>query len=423
MQGADTRAAAFAVALSICLPVMAVAQHAGHEMPSSPSTHSMWHANLGGGWSLSGMAQSFPILTAGAPFGDDTPLRDTRAYLTQSALMLDLMSPGTRLVLHTTLNLEGLTQEHGESSFGAWGEGFIDRRHPHTLLHEVMLSVNGWSMAGGAASLSAGRGFAAYGTEDPMGRPGVKYPTNHHLSQILERWNVTAAFLRGGWGIEASVFGGNEPEDAWDVANLTPFGNSFAARVSRRWGPAHAWEASLSWAHITETHDDEEADTRLVNGSLRYATATAYALLEASRSSTEHGEAYFSVLAEARIERGRHAPYARVEHATRPEWERLGAEGDDFFRYDHDTEPIGATRWWIATAGWGYRVTPGLLSVRPFAEVSYHHVGRERNVDPSQLFGRSSLWSLTFGARLFLGGPMRMGSYGILDPMAMGMSQ
>jgi len=422
MHDANMRAVALAAALLTLLPTMGSGQHTGHDMPASLA-HSMWRADLGAGWSVTGMAQAFPIVTIGAPSGDETPLRETTAYLTQSALMFDVMSAGERFVLRTTLNLEGLTQEDGETSYGAWGEGFIDRRHPHTLLHELMLSANAWSVAGGAASISAGRGFVAFGTEDPMGRPVVKYPTNHHLSQILERWNVTGAFLRAGWGVEASVFGGNEPEDAWDVSNLAPFGNSIAARVSKRWGAQAEWEASASWASITEEHGDDETVTRLANASLRYASASTYAMVEAARSAVEHDASYFSVLGEARMERGRHAPYARLEYATRPEWQRLGEEGDDFFRYDHDDEPSGSTRWFIATAGWGFRATPGLFSVRPFAEVAYHHVERERVIDPATLFARSDLWSLTFGARLFLGGPMRMGTYGILDPMTMGVAR
>lgn len=43
-----------------------------------------------------------------------------------------------RLRLLATLNLEGLTIPEGELTPGAWGEGFIDRRHPHTSAHELM---------------------------------------------------------------------------------------------------------------------------------------------------------------------------------------------------------------------------------------------------------------------------------------------
>ena len=45
-------------------------------------------------------------------------------------------------------------------------------------------------------------------TDDPMARPAVKYPTNHHLSQILERWTVNGAYVTRAWSVEAGVFGG-----------------------------------------------------------------------------------------------------------------------------------------------------------------------------------------------------------------------
>ena len=71
-----------------------------------------------------------------------------------------------------------------------WGEGFIDRRHPHTYLHELMFSFDDLlGKVDGAArlSLAAGKGFAPFGTDDPMVRPVLRYPVNHHLAQILER--------------------------------------------------------------------------------------------------------------------------------------------------------------------------------------------------------------------------------------------
>jgi hypothetical protein len=40
------------------------------------------------------------------------------------------------------------------------------------------------------------------------------------------------------------------------------------------------------------------------------------------------------------------------------------------------------------------------------------------DVSPRELFGRTSFWSATAGFRMYLGGgPMRMGAYGVLDPM------
>ena len=41
------------------------------------------------------------------------------------------------------LNAEHWTMPNGEPVPGIWGEGFVERRHPHTVVHEVMLSAAG----------------------------------------------------------------------------------------------------------------------------------------------------------------------------------------------------------------------------------------------------------------------------------------
>lgn len=433
MHFCTSRAAALTAAVVVVLtPTSLRAQH-DDAMPGpahESAGHEMWSAGVGGGWRLLGMAQAFPVVTLGAPGHDASPLHETRFYLTQPALMINLESPAQRVVLRTTLNFEGLTLENGELTYGGWGEGFIDKRHPHTLLHELMLSLNLWQAAGGALSFSAGKGFAPYGTDDPMARPGLKYPTNHHLSQILERWTLNGVWLRDGWSLEAGLFGGTEPEDPYDLSNIESFGDSWSARVARRWGagagPMAEWEASASYGDVAEEHHGETERTRLWNVALRHArplrgeAGHLYALIEASLSEPEHEDGYFSALGETRLAFGRHQPYLRVEYATRPEYEREGAAGtDDFFRYHHDDAAIGATRWLIGTVAWAYELTGYPVSVRPFAETQYHRVREERGgIDPDVLFGTDSFWSLTLGARVFLGGdPMRMDAYGVLDPM------
>ena len=407
--------------------------HAGHTAAGGSAAqpgggHSMWMRPLGCGWSVMGMAQAFPIVTAGAA-GEGSPLNETELYLTQPAAMLNLESPGQRVVLRTTLNFEALTQEDGELTFGGWGEGFIDRRHPHTLLHEAMLSLNLWDAGPGSLSLSAGKGFAPYGTDDPMSRPVAKYPTNHHLSQVLERWTLAAAYTLPGWSLEAGLFGGQEPDGPYDFSNAESFGDSYSARVTRHFGPrtgmTSPWELSASWGSVAEAHHGEKERTTLLNAALRhdapYGAGRLYALAEASRSDPEGSEeGYYSLLGEAMWTAGRHQPYLRVEYATRPEYEREGVSGDPFFRYHHDDEAIGATRWLIGSVGYSHRLTGYPFAAAPFVEVQHSRVWEERGgISPDALFGRDTSWSLTAGARIFLGsgGPMRMGTYGVRDEM------
>ena len=114
-----------------------------------------------------------------------------------------------------------------------------------------------------------------------------------------------------------------------------------------------------------------------------------------------------------------HKPYARVELATRPEYTRMGdPDTRGFFRYDHDAEPIGSTQWLIATVGYGYTATSLPFSARPYVEAQFNRVDADVGVVPEFLYSRESFFTLSAGFRLFVGGdPMRMGSYGVLDPM------
>jgi hypothetical protein len=402
-------------------------EHAGHGAAPHPG-HEMFMRSLGSGWHVMGMSQVYPIVTVGFGNNANEAVRTNALYLTQPVLMANLEAPSMRIVLRTTVNFEGVTQEDGELTFGAWGEGFLDRRHPHTLLHEAMLSANFWDVGGGALSLSAGKGFAPYGTDDPMARPVAKFPTNHHLLQILERFLAGAAYRRSGWSIEAAVFGGSEPTGPYDFSNIEDFPSSWSARIARRFGGTGLlaeWELSASYGHVVEVHDDAERTTRLVNGYVRHDRVHhfghLYALVEASLSEPA-GEAggYWSVLGEAQLGRGRHQPYVRLEVATRPEYVRAGVPGSaGFYRYDHDAGPIGATRWFIAAAGYNYHLTRLPFSARPFLEVQFHNVANERgDVAARELFGTTNFFALTTGARLYFGGgPMRMGSYGVLDAM------
>jgi hypothetical protein len=383
--------------------------------------------DLGGDWMVIGMAQAFPTATISLPSADESPLERRGLYVTQAALMFNVEAPRSVVSLRTTLNFEGVTQEDGELTFGGWGEGFLDKRHPHTFLHEAMLSVNVWRGGGGGFSVSAGKGFAPYGTNDPMSRPATKYPTNHHLSQILERFTLNAVYASPLWSLEAGIFGGEEPAGPWDLGNIESFADSWSVRAARRFGQGMMgiwpWEFSASFGRVREQHEDNEPATvtRLFNGAVRHeadhAAGRLYALLEASFSDTDE-EGFFSILAEASLARAGHRPYARVEYSRRPEYMRLGPpEGADFFRYDHDQEPVGSTRWLIVSGGYGLNVTPLPYSLRPYVEAQWNRVAQDGGgIEPAALYGRSSFFTLSAGFRLFLGGePMRMGGYGVLD--------
>ncbi|MDZ7635027.1 MAG: hypothetical protein U5L72_11630 [Bacteroidales bacterium] len=99
----------------------------------------------------------------------------TEGYLTQPMLLGTLRLADGALVAIGTLNLEGLTLRRGEINPGVYGEGFIDRRHPHTYLHEAIL---GTIRRAGPLQLSvfAGKGFVPSAPMTPDGPPVREVP-------------------------------------------------------------------------------------------------------------------------------------------------------------------------------------------------------------------------------------------------------
>jgi len=149
------------------------------------------------------MVQTIPMVTR----ADPTATRDAlnEGYLTQPLFMgHGSWGPGRSVV---TLNLEGWTLQRGELSTGAFGEGYVDRRHPHSYVHELLGGIEG-ARSGVSASLFAGRGFVPFGSDDPMARPFEKYPVNHHLAQVLERIVAIGAVRHGPVILELSTFNG-----------------------------------------------------------------------------------------------------------------------------------------------------------------------------------------------------------------------
>src|ERR1043166_5635795 len=101
----------------------------------APAQAGMGEMDMGGGL-FSFMIQAIPLLTRATPTAGGRSVSE--AYLSQPVVMaLGSIVPHVDAV--ATLNLEGLTLRRGELDTGASGEGFVDRRHPHTYVHELLL--------------------------------------------------------------------------------------------------------------------------------------------------------------------------------------------------------------------------------------------------------------------------------------------
>jgi hypothetical protein len=331
-----------------------------------------------------------------------------------------------RLRLTGALNLEGVTMPGGELAPGNWGEGFVDRRHPHTYLHELMLSADdllGTRDGAARLSLSAGKGFAPFGTDDPMGRPFLRYPVNHHLAQILERAVAIAALRAGPIAAEAGVFNGDEPERPGQRPRIGGrFGDSWSTRVTGTVRPGVTLQASHAHVHSPEHRPGAGTDQGKWSLAARWERPVGghpvYALVEWARTSEADGFFIFrSVLAEGAWTRGRHRLQYRFERTERPEEERVARFRS--LRPHLENSIVGITRWTTQTVG--YEVVAlrhASFEIRPLIEIGYARIAKVGGgvFDVADLYGRDHIWSVALGARITGGAPMhRMGRYGAVE--------
>lgn len=332
---------------------------------------------------------------------------------------------GGRLRLHAMLNAEAWTLPNGQLATGVFGEGFNDRRHPHAWGHELIAATVDFVRLPGEVrwSLTAGKGFAPFGTDDPMNRPALTYPVNHHWSQILERAVVIAGVARGPVTVEAGLFNGDEPENPRQWPRWSRLGDSWSARALLR--PTRALELQASWARVKspEHRGGAGLEHAKVSLSARYErvlpVGQLYALAEWARNDEGSGFfVYRSALLEAQLRRGSHRSYLRFERTDRPEETRQTVNLFRSVRPHFENSNEGIARWNTVTGGYGHAFGFGRVPARfeAIAEGSYLHVARlgAGVFDPVAVWGRNDLWMASVALRISAGMPMhRMGRYGV----------
>ncbi len=351
--------------------------------------------------------------------------RYTEGYLTQPNLMGDATLGPIRF--SGTLNFEGYTLRRGELNAGMYGEGYADRRHPHTLVHEVMLAVATPTRAGVRATLASGKGFTPYGTDDPMMRPFVKYPVNHHHAQIIERVQVLGAvqFARRDRSItvEQGWFNGDEPVGPFTGPQWSRVGDSRSTRLTVAPHPSLELQVSRAFVRSPGLTQGGAFDHKQGSASLRYdVPSKRYALLEIARTDESLGAQrvfrFASALMEGSLLHRGWALSGRAERTDRPESERLL----DLFRIPNghvDFQLVGITRWQIGTVQFAAPSTsiPWLRGthVVPFVEVARATAQARRTPAvfvPAEFYGSNTQWSLSVGARVHAGTMrQRMGRY------------
>ncbi len=365
------------------------------------------------------MVQAIPIVTRADPTATRGALDE--GYLTQPMVMSHAAWGWLRGV--GTLDFEGLTLRRGELNTGGYGEGFVDRRHPHSYVHELLAGAE-TERGPTHVSLFAGRGFAPFGSDDPMVRPFEKYPVNHHLAQILERVVAVGAVRYGPVIGELGTFNGDEPTGPGSSPNFSRFGDSWASRLTLL--PIRGAELSASVARVAspEVREGGGLDQRKASVVARYDHQTSdrwnYGLLEWERTGErDHGAlvtSLNSLLGEAAACRHGVIAAVRLEQTDRPEEEPTL---DPFRtpRPDVELTNLGVSRWTtLSLALSSPRFGVGPVSGRPFVELERIGVAAG---DPPGIFnaearyGTNRLWMISAGVRLRAGsGHDRMGRYG-----------
>lgn len=374
-----------------------------------------------------------------------SPAYDNRAFtelqLIQPVLMTALRRRGFTFL--GALNAEGYTLRRGELNAGIWGEGYVDRRHPHTLVHEAMLgwqsNANAGVSAAGASSVSysiaAGRGFVPFGSDDPMMRPFEKYPVNHHHSQILERVQAIGAarVTRGAQAVtvEAATFNGDEPAGPFHGPRWSRFGDSWAVRATGELFRGVEISGSRASVVSPELQQGGAFNHRQHHAALRFDRSSEkgeprYFLAEWARTDEiTNGQTafqYHSALVEGQYGWPRAVAAVRLERTERGEQGRLL----DPFRspLGHvDFQILGVTKWEVVTIALSapfstnVRAVPSLAE--PFLEVA-RAVPTSKNrptaFEPAAFYGASALWSVSAGVRVHVGSMRaRMGRYGVLS--------
>ena len=372
-------------------------------------------------------AQAIGIVTHESPAIHGRDL--TEGYLTQPMVMATITFWDNAVEVIGALDFEGVTLERGELNAGIHGEGYVDRRHPHTYLHELVVTAQRRFGLNGA-SVTLGKGFAPFGTDDPMARPFEKYPINHHLAQILERAMAIGALRTRRVILEGGLFNGDEPESAGDVPNRARYWDSWSGRVTVLPFPQGEFQTSYARVRSPENARGGGADQRKQSASVRLEDAqrSGYGLLEWARTTNYAGStrsfAFTSVLAETWARYGSASGALRFERTERPDEERHLDE----FRTAlpaTDLSILGRSRWTIITARVAASLSKKSLSLEPFAEVArirFAPTLKPTGFDPAQFYGSNRIWSITVGAKLTFGmDHMRMGRYGMATNEERGM--
>ncbi len=222
------------------------------------------------------------------------------------------------------------------------------------------------------------RGSRPSGATIPSDRLTLRYPVNHHWSQILERAVLTGGVLAGPVMVEVSLFNGDEPEYPQESPNFNRFGDSWSTRLTAFPVQGLQLEASYASVQSPEHRAGSGTDQTKWHASAQWTRPLGghpfYALAEWAETSEGDGLFTFnSFLAEASWDLGATRLYYQFESTKRPEEERIYGRPTRSVRPHLEDAILGTTQWTLNTIGIGRDLLAGggVARLRPFVEVSY----------------------------------------------------
>lgn len=333
--------------MTMPMPIPAVPAHDHAGMSATQMRMNDWGANYGSGTSLLPRTSlmmmgpmfrlgGFDLMAHGYLWGVTTdqsgPRGDSMAFV-QSMAMLTAdrdFTPATHLQLRTMLSVEPLMGRRGYPNLlatgeTAFGEGLIDRQHPHDLFTELAARIDIQVADRTRLFLYGGPvGEPALGPSAFMHRPSARYlplgPIGHHWfdSTHITYGVVTVGVRKDGMQLEASAFRGREPdEDRWNVE--APKLDSWSLRAS--WTPSPYWAAQVSYGRLKSPEalhpDEDEART---TASVHYSRRGLDATIAFSSKNRLPGPTLTAWLAEANwsVTR-RHQLFGRAENLRNDE--------------------------------------------------------------------------------------------------------
>jgi hypothetical protein len=240
--------------------------HAGHQMPASPSWQWTWDGTVFAGFNY-----------------QRRRFTDFDAWESQNWFMVHGERRGERdtFRVHGMTSLEAFTLDDiGSPQVFQAGETFggvplVDYQHPHDLIMGAGVT---WQRAWSGRRLVLGADLVGEPTLGPpvfmhreSARENLQAPLGHHN---IDSTHITHGVVRGGIGtgpltFEASAFQGREPDETRTDLDLGPL-DSYAARVRYDRG---GWSAQLSAGHLNEPEPYELLDVVRLTASIAYKGA------------------------------------------------------------------------------------------------------------------------------------------------------